>query len=153
MIIKFLVFGLFPLVLLSCSLSEEDVIIKKSSDYLKQCEVFIESKTDEDVSSISDFSYIYFFEHGVIVTFTKGEVGSFFERDDDYKQLWACGFYKEKLVYVSAPLAEPILISENDENFEDYSSNVKELLFRKVGDKFEYCCQQLFNPEKFNKIE
>ncbi|MDX3773547.1 hypothetical protein QE250_05405, partial [Chromatiaceae bacterium AAb-1] len=75
MIIKFLVFGLFPLVLLSCSLSEEDVIIKKSSDYLKQCEVFIESKTDEDVSSISDFSYIYFFEHGVIVTFTKGEVG------------------------------------------------------------------------------
>lgn len=148
--IKSLITSLLLFGSLSCSSAPQQNLINKGTNYISQCEEYLTHQVEEGVGVSSNFSYVYFFQRGVIVTFTKGEVGSFTKRDENYKQILACGFYQGKLVRVKSPQAEPVLNIPVEDDFEDYNVKVMELLFKRVGGRFEYCCQQVFNPSQFN---
>jgi hypothetical protein len=133
---------------ISCaSETREQSLIKLGSKSIQQCRDFIEDKTEQAFLQEINLAYFYVFNKGTIVAFTEGAVGTFGKRDKNYKQHWACGFYKGEIVHASSPLKEPILDLPIGENFEVYDSSVQELLFKKIGNGFDYCCQQPFDPK------
>lgn len=119
--------------------------------YVNECKNFIESRTSEAISQNIDTAYVEIFKKGGVVAFTEGAVGTFGVRDKGYKQHWACGFLRNELVYVTAPMQEPIWDLKSEERFENYEFDVKELLFIKEKDEFKYCCEQLFSPDNIKK--
>ncbi|CAM3718770.1 hypothetical protein [Rheinheimera salexigens] len=149
---SFVIANVFLFLVSSCSLnatSANSSIV--GMRYVNECKNFIESRTSETISQNIDTAYVEIFKKGSVVAFTEGSVGTFGERDKGYKQHWACGFLRNELVYVTAPMQEPIWDLKLEEIFENYELDVKELLFNKEKGEFKYCCEQLFSPDNIKK--
>jgi len=98
-----------------------------------------------------DHIYIDVFTGGYTLSFFSGALGSFGKIGLDSRTIWACGVSDNKVVFLGAPLRDPLIDDMDRYDFENYDEDVIEILFKRVGNEFEYCCSQKFDEKNIYK--
>jgi len=148
---KFLVFSLTIFLTSCCTHTKSHFVEHLSYKAIKQCEKEVEIQTGHKLSTEINNAYVESFDTGIVVAFTKGSVGSFGKRSDNYQQYWACGIFNKKVVYLGSSLKVPIIDIPNKTKFIDYRKDVKEFLFRRVNGDFEFCCKQKLDEKNMER--
>ena len=122
---------------------------------LEFCSDQIEQITGKHLSPEVDRAYIEVFPNGYTVGFTHGTAGTFGRRSADYKMILACGvstYQGAKLAVLRAPLEEDFYNDQkNLPDYQDFSGEVTEILFNRIGGTFKYCCSQAFDPKNIER--
>jgi len=98
-----------------------------------------------------DHIYVYVFEEGYLLSFFKEAKGTFGKIGLDSRTIWACGVSDNKVIFLGAPLRDPLIDDMDRYDFENYDEDVIEILFKRVGNEFEYCCSQKFDEKNIYK--
>lgn len=121
---------------------------------LEFCADKIEQITGKQLNPEIDKAYIEAFPNGYTVGFTHGAVGTFGQISADYKMILACGvstYQGTKLAVLREPLEEDLYNDTTLPEYEDFSGEVIEILFNRIGEEFKYCCSQAFDPNNIEK--
>lgn len=149
LILSFILFGI------SCanSIDVEDSKVF-GIEALSFCINEVKKITGKDLSPEINMAYIDVFPDGYTVGFTRGSVGTFGKRSRNYSMILACGVSTRdgmKLA-VLRPQGEDLF---NDKNnlppYENFKEEVIEIMFRRDGKEFKYCCSQNFDEKNIKK--
>ncbi|WP_298773756.1 hypothetical protein [uncultured Shewanella sp.] len=137
--IKLILFGLFLVFYLPYSFAQNHSLISQSHVAINQCISKFQSETKNKISEDIDHVYVDVFSKGMVIGFTRGEVGIFDERSINYKPYLVCGLYEKTIVYLGDGLRkEPIFDNEFNDKYHDYKHDFISLLFKKNADDFEF---------------
>jgi len=98
-----------------------------------------------------DHIYVDVFAGGYTLSFSNGAIGTFGKRSLALKIIWACGVSNNKVVFLGTFLKDPLIDDMDRYDFENYDEEVTEILFKRVGNEFEYCCSQKFDEKNIDK--
>jgi len=129
---------------------DSDAILEAES-VIASCISKLEHLTKHSSMEQVDRIYVYVFEGGYLLSFSNGAIGTFGKRSLTLKTIWACGVSDNKVVFLGAFFRDPLIDDMDRYDFENYDEDVTEILFKRVGDEFEYCCSQKFDEKNIDK--
>lgn len=148
------------LVLLYCSQAvtgseAEDALVIRGHDEIALCVAEYTRLAGESISDEIDRVYINVFKNLDGLSFTRGAVGTFGKRSPTYRSHVVCSVKNGEVVDLQGSNWE-ILVnrsgSDITEAYKEYDEGtVMELLYLRIGDRFEFCCSQPFDEKNIDK--
>ncbi len=140
------------LLLTACTNSDRSSTPSYNIDFVvSMCKEKIENETASVLSNGVDRVYVDSFKNGYSVSFSDGAVGTFGKRSEDVRSVWVCGVSQNKVVYLSELDALPVIDQLENYPYENYDEDVKEYLYLRRDEYFEFCCSQNFNVNNIKK--
>lgn len=125
----------------------------RAREVLELCLGEVKRVSGESLSVAADRAYVYVDKEGSWVIFSHGEIGSFGQAGQDSGVIYSCGVLNgppAKAVFLGAPLKDA-LIDEPGREYFDTPEGTTEILFKREGEEFNYCCSQPFDEKNFDK--
>lgn len=150
---RLFLFGSISIALCACTTMSSKEMETRAYQILDFCLEQVVSMTGNAISAEADRAYLHVDKRYSWAIFSHGAVGTFGERSLDAKIVLSCGVLNGppmRVVFMGVPLEYP-LIDELGQEYVDSPEGAIEFLFKRKGEKFEYCCSQPFDEDNFYK--
>jgi|SRR5690606_16368266 len=153
-----LIFAFFSIK--ACAMSDYSDLSKAGEEAIALCLSRYEQIKESDFPNEVDRAYVYAGEHqnkdvfGIL--FTRGEMGTFGNRDAFYQALVSCDVLLKPEMYVNNLREGYSILKEGEVSVDDTAflkGHVKELLYLRQGGEFTFDKGQIFSPEKINALQ
>ncbi|MBL4827097.1 MAG: hypothetical protein JKY66_05185 [Spongiibacteraceae bacterium] len=138
----------------SCTSVISSSLQESGLEVIQHCISETEKYTNQAFSPQVDRAYVHVLKDGYWVIFMHGRLGTFGKIGANSKTIWSCAVLDNSdslnIVFLGAPLTND-LVNKPSEIPNENEENITELLFNRVGDRFEYCCSQKFDEKNIDK--